>query len=174
MNGWLKDGGIARVQTLRVIATRILVFAVLWLVVSEGQGGYPLVAAAIVVLSAGVSLILLPPGDLSFSLRGLASFAPYFALKAVSGGLDVAGRALRPSLPIEPAFVEIELRGQSEASRVITADAMSVLPGTLSARLDGSTLTLHILDRGLPYETQVREIERRAERVVRPRSTSRR
>jgi multicomponent Na+:H+ antiporter subunit E len=169
VNGWLKDDGTGPVQTLRVIATRILLFAVFWFVVSEGKGGYPLVAAAIVVLAAGVSLILLPPGELSFSWRGLASFAPYFARKAVSGGLDVAGRALRPSLPIEPAFVEIELRGKTEASRVITADAMSVLPGTLSARLDGLTLTLHILDRGLPYETQLREIERRVERLVRPR-----
>jgi multicomponent Na+:H+ antiporter subunit E len=103
--------------------------------------GAPAVATVAWVAARGA------PGGARFSPAGAARFAVFFLRGAVAGGVDVAARALRPSLPIAPLFVEFALtRATSPAARVLFVAALGLMPGTLAARLDGERVRLHALD----------------------------
>lgn len=74
-------------------------------------------------------------------------FTAFFLLASLRGGLDVAWRALHPSLPIEPQFRRFALDLPGGQPRTLMVSALSLMPGTLSAELDdgGATLVVHAL-----------------------------
>lgn len=132
----------------------------LWLVFVAGEisslwFGVPAAAAA-----AGVSLVLLPPGRRWQWLR-IVSLAAFFVEYSLRGGFDVARRALDPRQPLAPAFVDFELRLPPGRASVLFIDIASLLPGTLSTELRGTTLHLHVLDVRTPMEPVLRALERR-------------
>lgn len=77
----------------------------------------------------------------------LFGFMVYFARASFQGGLDVAVRALHPALPITPCLREYPLRLPPGLPRTVFVGVVSLLPGTLSARLDvaRARLTVHAL-----------------------------
>ncbi|MDZ4349290.1 MAG: Na+/H+ antiporter subunit E [Xanthomonadaceae bacterium] len=77
----------------------------------------------------------------------LFEFALYFARASFLGGLDVAARALHPALPVAPCLRDIPLRLPPGLPRTLFVGVVSLLPGTLSARLDVAreVLTVHAL-----------------------------
>ena len=79
-------------------------------------------------------------------LRALG-FAGYFVLESFRGGADVAGRALRPSLPIEPGFFRHRTSLPPGLPQGLLMGTLSLPPGTLSVDMeeDGRTLVLHSL-----------------------------
>jgi multicomponent Na+:H+ antiporter subunit E len=102
-----------------------------------------LLLAAVAALAAGR---LLPAhGDVTLRPLRLLRFTPFFAVQSVRGGIDVALRAFRPGPPLEPAFVEYEMRVSSVVVQVFFANTVSLMPGTLSARLEDGVLTIHTL-----------------------------
>ncbi len=70
---------------------------------------------------------------------------PWFLVQAVRGGIDVAGRALRPSLPLEPDFLSYAVRLPEGSARVFFLNCISLLPGTFSAEFDGERIRVHLL-----------------------------
>ena len=81
---------------------------------------------------------------------------PYFVMELVRGvpldaycdqhRLDVAQRALGPQLAISPRLLRYRLRLPDRLPRVALLNIMSLLPGTLSAALEGDDLLVHVLD----------------------------
>lgn len=138
---------------------RILVFALLWWIVSDGAGSWAF-GIPVIVLATLVSYRLTPArGN---RLRPLAAlrFAGFFLHRSLLAGIDVARRALSPSLPLVPALIEHRSRLPSGPARVLLADTLSLLPGTLSVELHDDCLCLHVLDAGQPIEAEVRVVER--------------
>jgi len=80
------------------------------------------------------------------SFIGLLKFIPYFFLQSVRGGIDVARRACSPSLPLDPQIIDFPLRLPPGRSQIFFLNSVSLLPGTLSADLVGTTLKVHVLD----------------------------
>jgi multicomponent Na+:H+ antiporter subunit E len=74
-------------------------------------------------------------------------FFAFFVTESFRGGVDVAWRALRPAMPIAPAFLRLEHRLPPGQPRTLMVSALSLLPGTLSVGLadDGRTLIAHVL-----------------------------
>lgn len=144
---------------------RGILFATLFWVIAEGQWAYPAAAVLIAFLAAGSSIALLPPPTVRLHIVGLLRFAPWFLLESVRGGTDVARRALSPDMRLATGFLEYRLRLDSPAAHVFFANAVSLLPGTLSVALRGDVLRIHALDMRQPLLDRLRRLEGRVERV---------
>jgi multicomponent Na+:H+ antiporter subunit E len=129
-----------RLAKLAVLAT------LLWWLLSRGDqqallAGLFAVAAAVLVarrLGAGSKERL--------RLRALPRFVAFFLRESLRGGFDVAVRALRPRLDLQPGFVELPLGVRGDGPRALAALVVSLLPGTLAVRLGPESLTLHVID----------------------------
>jgi multicomponent Na+:H+ antiporter subunit E len=96
----------------------------------------------------------------------LVRFAGWFLVQSVRGGVDVARRALSPSLPIEPELLELTTRLPPGAARVLLADVTSLLPGTLSVDLDGDRVLVHALSGGPAVTADFRVLEARVAELL--------
>lgn len=150
---------------VRTILIRSVLFGLLWLVIADGRIDEPLLVVLIVAASVGSSLWLWSPGRSGLRWMRIIWFAPYFVRQSVLGGWDVARRALAPSLPVTPGFVDLPLRLQSFEARVVLTWIVSLLPGTASVRLTDDRLLVHALDTGSPNEARLTELERRVGRI---------
>jgi multicomponent Na+:H+ antiporter subunit E len=131
-------------QAVRAILVRTVLFAVAWWAVAEGRPVGWLFALAGIGGASLLSLRLLPPGN--WTLVGVALFVPFFLLASVRGGVDVAWRALAPGGHIAPGWVEHVFETDDPDVRLLVANALSLTPGTLSARLDEDRVVVHVLD----------------------------
>ncbi len=138
---------------------RLALFGAIWWILTGGVAGSWLVGAPIVVLAAWMSRTLWV--DPPLSLRGIARFIPFFARQSLAGATDVAIRALLPGMPLYPGIVRHRLRLPSGVTRVSLANVVSMLPGTLSADLDGDELVIHALDTRQDLHAMVIDLEPR-------------
>ena len=81
--------------------------------------------------------------------------------------MQVAAIALRPRLDLQPGILEIELRLPDETSRVLLTCILGLLPGTLCMELQDRQLRLHVLDRRLAAEQDIRSAEDQVARLLR-------
>ncbi len=146
--------------TVRLLE-RLIVFALLWWVLAEGDGSSWVFGAPFALFASVASLRLTPERGWHLRPLSAARFAGFFAYHSVIGGVDVAWRAVRPSMPISPGFVTCPIRLPTESARVLLADTVSLLPGTLSSGFEGDTLVLHVLDDTMPIRSDVERVEER-------------
>ena len=146
---WTTSGpdrrGISTGLLLRSGALRAITLALLWLVLTEGDLGTWWLGGLAVVISTLASLVLLPPTGRFWSPIGAARFAGFFLRQSLVGGIDVSRRALSPGLDLDPALVEYTTRLPGSGVRVLFANTISLLPGTLSAEMNGRKLLIHAL-----------------------------
>lgn len=103
--------------------------------------------------------------------RGLAVLVGWFVVELVVASVQVAGQALRIGRPPMNAVIEVDLRSHSDLYLTLTAELLSLVPGSLvvEVRRSTSTLFLHVL--GVRSAADVEQARQRAllqeERVVR-------
>lgn len=147
-------------DVVRAAAGRGAVLILLWWVLTEGTGGFAF-AVVIVPFALWATFVLGPAHRRRLSIPGLLRFVPFFLRQSLIGGIDVARRALDPRMPLAPALFEYPLRLTDERERVLLANILSLLPGTVSAELDANRVRLHVLDVRMPIERTVRRAEAR-------------
>ncbi|HSL00792.1 MAG TPA: Na+/H+ antiporter subunit E [Rubrobacteraceae bacterium] len=156
-----RRGDAASPATLaRRAVLRGALLALLWWALVGGDAGSWLVGAPAIVGATAASL-LLSPGGWRWTPGGVLRFVPFFVYQSLVGGLDVALRALDPRLPLQPTLLDYKLRLPESPARVFMADTISLLPGTLSAVLEGRDLRVHTLTQGPEVLDNLRELERR-------------
>ena len=138
---------------------RTIVFGALWWILAEGEWRAWGVGAVTVIAAVAASHLLWPPRAGRVSPAGLLVFLGFFLWQSLRGGIIVAALALKPRLRLRPALTELELRLPPGASRVLLADALSLMPGTVSVGLSDDILTIHLLDRGLVTDADLRHAE---------------
>lgn len=138
---------------------RLLLFTLLWWVLSGGDAGGWVIGAPFILLGSWLSLQLWT--EYPLSPRGLLRFFPWFAVQSLAGAADVARRALHPRMPLEPGIVRHRLKLQGAVCRVSVANVVSMLPGTLSADLVDDELVIHTLDTSRDMHEMVNDIEPR-------------
>jgi len=148
------------------IALRGATFVLLWWILTEGTLEDPVFILGAVALALWASYRLCPLGEWRWRPWPLLCFLPYFLWNSLLGGIDVASRAFRPSMPLEPEIIEFPLR-VSEKPALLVAWIASLLPGTASVSLDNGILWIHVLDTRLPVREKLRELERRLEPLCR-------
>jgi multicomponent Na+:H+ antiporter subunit E len=93
----------------------------------------------------------LPEIALADRARGLPYAAVYltaFVRELVTANVEVAYRVLAPSMPIEPAVIEIPLRVESDLAITTIANSITLTPGTLTMDYDETrnALNVHAID----------------------------
>jgi multicomponent Na+:H+ antiporter subunit E len=140
---------------------RGLVCAALWWVLSEGEATSWGIGAIAVGLATAASLALVPGALPRLKFLPLLRFVPFFIARSVQGGIDVARRAFQPVPALAPAFVSYSVAEMGAAERVVFTMICGLFPGTLSVRLEGETLRLHVLDETMPVMEEFAEAEAR-------------
>lgn len=127
------------------IIVRGSVFALTWWVLTDGVAASWWIGVPAIMLALTVSVVLVPPTRLNGV--EMLKFVPFFLLRSLQGGADVAWRAIHPGMPIAPELISYSLRLPPGLPQVLMANTVSLLPGTLSAALDHGVLQVHVLDR---------------------------
>jgi len=151
----------------RPLATRLLLFTAIWWLLTEGSRDAWAMGAVAILVTLVISLCLLPAGPRRVSISGLILFSGFFILRSIIAGSQVARIVLRPRLSIRPVMREFTLHLTHESERVFLASTLSLLPGTLTAGLEGNLLRMHVLDEHLPVEEELRDVEKRVARLFR-------
>ena len=138
---------------------RFVLFALMWWILTDGATDSWPVGLPVVLLATLLSVMLMPA--LSWSLRGILRFIPYFLWYSMRGGVDVARRAMHPRLPISPGLFDYRFRLPPGLSRVFMANTVSLLPGTLSVELDEEILRVHVLDETGAIDEELHMLENR-------------
>ena len=137
----------------------ILIFALLWWIVTEGTGSWAF-GIPVILLAAAARRFLQPVRGTGLHPLALLRFVGFFLYESLRAGIDVARRALSPQMHLAPALLEYRLLLPAGAPRVFLVDTLSLLPGTLCTELRDDVVCLHVLDAGLPIERELRKVER--------------
>ena len=141
--------------------TFLALFAVLWAVLT---GGSPLSWVVGVPVAAGAAALAvwLGPGS-GRAVRPVAAavFAGFFLVESLRGGWDIARRAVHPALPIDPGQLTYRLRLPPGTPRVLFANTVSLLPGTLSLEIGEEVLHVHAVDQRMPIRASLARLEER-------------
>jgi multicomponent Na+:H+ antiporter subunit E len=157
----------------RALLLRGLAFALIWWALAEGRPDSWGVGAVSIGLALFASLRLSPPGGGRLSPSGLLGFIGFFIVQSVRGGIQVAARALRPGMDLSPALLEFPLHLPPGPLRVVLVFTLNLLPGTISVMIFDDTLRLHVFDRRMPIEAELRAVEARIARIARISPTAR-
>ncbi|NBC11122.1 MAG: cation transporter [Planctomycetes bacterium] len=148
---------------------RLGLFALLWAVLAGGSASSWIIGAPTVVFATWMSLRLSAASDASgrrgMTPSGLLGFVPLFLLESLRGGLDVAGRVMRPQLRIQPGFHAYAPRLRDPVARIVFLDSISLLPGTLSADLRDDIIQVHALDTASDLDPELERLERAVARL---------
>ncbi len=142
---------------LRAGLIRVVLFTLIWWILTDGAMNSWLVGVPVVLLATSVSMMLLPP--CSWSLTGIVRFVPFFLWHSLRAGVDVAWRALHPRLPIAPAMYHHRWRLPPGLPQVFMANTVSLLPGTLSTELGDEFLAIHVLDQTGNFASELMILE---------------
>jgi len=147
------------------VVSRALLFSLLWWALTDGTAGSWWIGAPAVAGAVIISVILLPP--LGLVWREVMGFVPFFLWHSLKGGADVARRAFHPRMPVAPELIEYPLRLPPGLSQVAMINITSLLPGTLSAEIEGQVLKVHVLDSRGDFLDGLNALEQRVGRMWR-------
>lgn len=148
-------------ERLLRVPGRTALFMLLWFVVTEADISALLIGIPVAFGAAALSVALHPKPITGMHLPGAVRFGSFFAVQSVLGGVDVALRALGPRLRLEPAIFTYPLRLGGSFPRVFFINTISMLPGTLSSRLTGETVEVHVLDASKAVLEDLARVEER-------------
>ncbi|MCG7983591.1 MAG: Na+/H+ antiporter subunit E [Candidatus Thiodiazotropha lotti] len=144
------------IYTLSILGLLSLV----WLLLAGDDWSSWLIGLPVVILATWSILLLRAPAAGRFNLSGLLRFLPYFIWESVLGGVDVASRVISPKMRIAPGFLTYRIELSNPSARRLFVNSLSLLPGTLAADLEGDSLRIHALDRGIDLDGELKRLER--------------
>ncbi|MBU8859531.1 MULTISPECIES: Na+/H+ antiporter subunit E [unclassified Micromonospora] len=162
-------GGRRRDQAL-ALGWLVVAWMLLWGDVSWGN-----LAAGLVVGTAVLLFFPLPPVTFGgrFRPRALLVFLASFVIELVSASLHVAAVALHFGYRPRGAIIAVPLRVRTDLNLTLTAEVISVVPGTLILDVDRTrgVLYVHVLDVRGPEDVagsreRVLAVERRIVRAI--------
>ena len=144
---------------------RTLGLTLLWWVLAEGSNAYWAYGLPTIVGCVAVSVRLRPLGPTGDGLPrrvvALARLTGWYLWFAVRGALDVARRALRRPVDIDPVVIPVRVRLPEGLARQVAVGMCNLMPGTLVQGLAGETAYIHALDAAMPVRAQWADLEER-------------
>lgn len=150
---------------LRSFLGRFLFFFAGWVVLLEGKmpGDLWLVAVFLTATTA-ISIYSVPPGKWVFRPLGVIRFFIYFITAAVRGGWDVAKRVFLKRVPIDPAFIPVN-HYRDPLKTLLLTWVISLQPGTTSCEIKDRTIVIHVLDKNIPIEQDIKKLQERIDKI---------
>lgn len=173
---------------LRVLSVGFLrggLLAILWVLLAGWDRDYVGYGVVSVLAATALSLAMFPvhsggqPAASSLRRQGdsrqrgapslrqritaIMTLPLWFIWKSMVGGVDVAWRALRSPVDIEPIVVKAECQLPNGNSLQMALLMMNLMPGTMVQRVigDGDCVELHTLSAALQPEMQWENLQRR-------------
>lgn len=153
-------------------ALRFVALGLVWLALSGADPAnlvYGVIAAA---AATALSLALLPPADPSVRhwparLWGTIVLVAWFLQQSVIGGVDVARRAVWPTIDIAPAVVDVDVTLPEGPAQQLSLLLMNLLPGSMVQHvkdIDGKPVAeIHTLSMDLKPKVQWETLQRRVQ-----------
>lgn len=139
----------------------LALLAALWVVLTGGPLQSWLIGGPVVAGAAALALWLGPGSGRTVRPWAAAVFAVFFLVESLRGGWDIARRAVHPALPIDPGQLTYTLRLPPGTPRVLFANTVSLLPGTLTLEIGDKVLRVHAVDQSMPIQANLARLERR-------------
>jgi multicomponent Na+:H+ antiporter subunit E len=149
------------------LAANFIVCGTCWVILTGGDPESLVIGIPVTLVAGILMTALAEKGTRGLSLLAGIAFAGYFVRASVTAGFDVARRVCVPRIKVSPAFIAFESQLHSQQARVFFANAVSLIPGTLSAGYEGSTLRVHVLDDGQDNVSDLRSLESHVARIFR-------
>jgi multicomponent Na+:H+ antiporter subunit E len=140
-----------------------IVFAAGWWMATGSSPGSWWIGLPTAGVAAATAVALGSPAP-RLRWSAMPPFLWFVLARSAVGSVDVALRSLRPRLAIAPAVVEHRLR--TDRGAVLLATLVSLLPGTLSARLEAGRLVVHSLSDPSAAIEEVVSLEERVARLL--------
>lgn len=123
-------------------------------------------AAGVVVVwrlraRAHLSAVEHQPRETRIQPLRLLAFIPWFLAQSAAGGLDVAVRAFRGRGALRPGLIQYTTRIRQPFVRVVFANTVTLMPGTLTSSLRGRDMVVHTLDERADVGARLAAIEAR-------------
>lgn len=138
----MSGGLLRRLRGLRALPLLwlTLVWVLLWGSLTPGDVVNGLLLAVLVQL-------VLPLPDVTFGgrvrLSGLGRFVLRFSTDLVVSSVQVSWQAVRPGPQDVSAVVAVQLRSDSELVMTLTAESLTLVPGSIVLELDSTSRTLY-------------------------------
>jgi multicomponent Na+:H+ antiporter subunit E len=133
----------------------------IWIVIDQSAKPANVLVGLIATAAATwLSLRLLPPASGRVRVTALALLLPRFLWQSLRAGLDVALRALRPRLPLQPGFVDYPVKLPRGSARNAFELISSLLPGSVPTDETDTAIEYHCLDVGQPVVADLATEER--------------
>ena len=145
----------------RSLVIHLVVFGLLWALLTDGAARAWLVGAPVTALAAWAAAALAPATARPLRRLGALAFVPFFLVHSLRGAWDVARRALHPALPLDPGRITYACRLPAGTARTFFANCVSLLPGTLFVADRDGVMEVHAIDRGLALEAELSALEAR-------------
>jgi multicomponent Na+:H+ antiporter subunit E len=135
---------------LQNYAALTTILFLLWVLLTASLNVQELITGLVVALcvaSVNQKINLLDHFKLSKTAPlALLKYLYYFFFALVKANLDLAKRILSPSLPINPAVVEIQTELKSDLAKLLLANSITLTPGTLTIDVQQQRLLVHWVD----------------------------
>ena len=136
----------ARVREGRGLVIGPVLVAVWW-ILTEGAVSSWIIGIPLVLVSIAVVRTLPSEGSWRWMPSRILYFLAFFLWQSTLSGIQVAWLALRMRVSLEQHLLYYDVRLPSAPSRVFFANAVSVLPGTLSCIVTEELIVIHVLNR---------------------------
>lgn len=159
----------------RVDVALFMALLAFWFVLSEQTG--PIFVTMGVVSAVAVTAmthaffrqafnpVRQPLRYLPLRLWRIATFSVWLFGRALVSSVEVARMVVHPRLPAEPGFMTFSTGLRSPVARVTLANAITLVPGTLTVRVSGDEFMVHALWPGAADDLRSAAMQRRIARM---------
>ena len=134
----------------RALQTAALLTLLWWILAGHAGWDFGVAAIAIATLVA----LAFPPAPRRWSLLGLLRLIGYFCKESLLAGTQVARLAFKIRPALQPVLRDHHLRLPVGPARTLFVMMISLVPGTLSADLDGDVVRVHVLSAELDSDLE--------------------
>lgn len=137
------------------------VLALLWTGLAGPDPASWVIGAPVVALATALRFAFPPAGRVRLSPLGAIRFIGWFAVASFRGATDVAARALAWRVQLAPGIRGYHTDLPAGAPRLVFVNAITLLPGTLSAEINGGRVDVHMLDTRVDLASELAPLEAR-------------
>ncbi|MFO7759527.1 MAG: Na+/H+ antiporter subunit E [Roseovarius sp.] len=135
--------------------------ALLWVGLAGPDPASWVIGGPVIAAATALSFAFPPARRVRVAPLGAIRFIGWFAAASLHGALDVAGRALAWRMPLAPGIRSYETDLPPGAPRLVFVNAITLLPGTLSAGISGTRVEVHMLDTRVDLAAELAPLEAR-------------